>query len=155
MPRTDVKSAEVRSKPPPAALMRFISPLMRALIRSPLGRRMQPLAVLRFTGRRTGKRRAIPVGVHDIDGVACVFTDRPWRLNFRPGIEVVVEHGGQRRLGRAELIDDPALVGPTLARAVETAGARKLGLFVAKDHQATAEELAAVGRSLIEIRFAD
>lgn len=155
MPPADVTTTSVRLRPPPAALMRLVNPVMRVAIRSRLGRRMEPLAVLRFVGRRSGKRRDIPVGVHEVDGVACVFTDRPWRLNFRNGADVTVFRAGRVRAGRAELIDDPDQVGPALARAVEHVGARKLGLAVAKDHHPTAEEFAAVGRSLIEIRFDD
>jgi hypothetical protein len=57
-PLTDLpKRPVVRSRPPPAALMRAVNPLMRAVIRSPLGRHLEPLAVLRFSGRRTGARR--------------------------------------------------------------------------------------------------
>jgi hypothetical protein len=149
----DATIPAVRTQPPPARLMRFVNPLMRAAIRSRLGRRMEPLAVLRFRGRHSGRRRDIPAGVHDVEGVPCVFTDRPWRLNFRGGADVVVMRAGQARSGRAELVEDPDQVGPALAVAVRQAGARKLGLAVAEDHQPTAEEFAAVGRSMIRLHL--
>ena len=144
----------VRSQPPPARLMRLLNPLMRLAIRSRLGRRMEPLAVLRYHGRHSGRRRDIPVGVHDVAGVPTVFTDRPWRLNFLGGADVVVMRAGQARSGRAELVEDPAQVGPAFAVAVRQVGPRKLGLAVATGHEPTAEELAAVGRSMIRIHFA-
>ena len=143
----------VRTQPPPARLMRLVNPFMRVAIRSRLGRRMEPLAVLRCRGRHSGRRRDIPVGIHDVAGVPSVFTDRPWRLNFRGGANVIVMRGGQARAGWADLVDDPDQVGPALAVAVRQAGARKLGLAVAGDHRPTAEELAAVGRSMITIHF--
>lgn len=149
----DATIPAVRTRPPPARLMRFVNPFMRAAIRSPLGRRMEPLAVLRFHGRHSGRRRDIPAGVHDVEGVPCVFTDRPWRLNFRGGADVIVMRAGQARSGRAELVEDPDRVGRALAVAVRQVGARKLGLAVAEDHQPTTAELAGVGRSMIEIRF--
>ncbi len=149
----DATIPTVRTRPPPARLMRFMNPFMRAAIRSRLGRRMEPLAVLRFSGRHSGGRRDIPAGVHDVEGVPCVFTDRPWRLNFRGGADVIVMRAGQARSGRAELVDDPDQVGRALAVAVRHAGARKLGLAVAEGHQPTAEELAVVGRSMIRIHF--
>ena len=101
MPPADATTTSVRLRPPPAALMRLVNPVMRVAIRSRLGRRMEPLAVLRFVGRRSGKRRDIPVGVHEVDGVACVFTDRPWRLSFRNGADVTVFRAGRVRAGRA------------------------------------------------------
>ena len=143
----------VRTQPPPARLMRLVNPFMRVAIRSRLGRRIEPLAVLRCRGRHSGRRRDIPVGIHDVAGVPSVFTDRPWRLNFRGGADVIVMRGGRTRSGRAELVEDPDQVGPALAVAVRQAGARKLGLAVAEGHQPTAEELAGVGRSMIEIHF--
>jgi hypothetical protein len=114
---------------------------------------MEPLAVLRFQGRHSGTRREVPAGIHDVEGIPCVFTDRPWRLNFRGGADVVVMRAGQARSGRAELVEDPHQVGRALAVAVRQAGARKLGLAVAEHHQPTAEEFAAVGRSMIRIHF--
>ena len=112
---------------------------------------MEPLAVLRFTGRRSGKQRDIPVGLHSIDGVSTVFTDRPWRMNFDGGADVLVMHGGRSEPGRAVLIDDPALVGPALAIAVDQVGPRKMGLAVAAGRAPTAADFGAVGKSMIRV----
>jgi hypothetical protein len=157
MPPVDVTAtsatAAVQLRPPPAALMRLVNPVMRRVIRSRIGRRMEPLAVLRFVGRRTGKRRDIPAGLHTLDGVGCVFTDRPWRHNFSGGIPVTVISGGRSRAGRADLVEDRQRVGDALARAVEQVGARKLGLVIAKGCTPTPADFAAVGKSMIEIHF--
>src|SRR4029079_8553348 len=119
----------VTLKPPPW-IVRILNPVMRMAIRSRVGRRMEPLAVLRFTGRRSGKQRDIPVGLHSINGRMTVFTDRPWRMNFEGGTDVLVMHGGRTESGRATLIEDRALVGPALKIAVDQAGPRNLGLAV-------------------------
>jgi hypothetical protein len=115
---------------------------------------MRPLAILEMTGRRTGVRRRIPVGAHDVDGETVVFTDRSWRENARGGAEVVLASGGQRRHGVAEVIDDPAEVGRALAATAEKVGPRRLGLSVAEGSTPTAADYAATGKSMIRIRFA-
>jgi hypothetical protein len=145
-------SVEVR--PPPLAVIRLVNPIMRRVLRSRVGARMAPLAVLEFTGRRSGLRRSIPVGLHELDGGAAVFTDRPWRASFRGGADVELTRGGTTRRGTAELVDDPAVVGPALAAAVAHVGARKLGLAVTKGDRPTSVDFGAVGKSMIRIRFA-
>jgi hypothetical protein len=127
---------------------------MRRIIRSRFGPKMAPLAVLRFEGRRTGRRREIPVGLHEVDGAHAVFTDRPWRLNFRQAAPMTVLQRGETWSATAELIDDPERVGPALAAAVAREGARKLGLAVHGDQTPTAEDFAATGKSMILIRRA-
>jgi hypothetical protein len=137
--------------PPPAAVIRLINPVMRIVIRSRLGRRMGPLAVIRFAGHRTGHRRDIPVGLHEVDGVPTVFTDRPWRLNFRGAGDVTVQKGGNTWAGRAQLVDDPAQVGAALATAVQQVGARNVGLAITKGARPTADDFAGLGKSMIQI----
>ena len=58
----------------PPRSMRLVNPLMRVIIRSRFGGHLEPLAVLRVTGRRTGIRREFVAGVHMVDGIATVFT---------------------------------------------------------------------------------
>lgn len=143
----------VAVKPPPAALIRVLNPMMRVVLPTRLGRRMQPLAVLEITGHRTGRLHRIPVGLHEVDGEHVVFTDRPWRENARGGTEVVIASGGQRRRAMAELVDDPSTVGESLAVAVDQVGARRLGLQVPDGDAPTAADYAATGKSMIRIRF--
>jgi len=142
----------VAVKAPPAALIRVLNPIMRAVLPTRLGRRMQPLAILEITGHRTGREHRIPVGLHDVDGEHVIFTDRPWRENARGGADVVVAAGGRRRPGYAELIDDPVTVGESLAAAVGQVGPRRLGLAVTGTTPTTAD-YAATGKSMIRIRF--
>jgi hypothetical protein len=151
--RPPTKNPAVISKPPPAALMRLVNPLMRVIIRSRFGRRLEPLAVLRVTGRRTGIRREFVAGVHMVDGIATVFTGRPWRLNFQGGTNVVVMSGGAERQAHAMLVEEPSEVGRAFAIAVRQAGARNLGVAIVKGADPTPADFAAVGRSMIRITY--
>jgi hypothetical protein len=150
--RTDPPRPHVRSQPPPKVLLRFVNPFVRAVAPSRLGRRMR-WGVLSFTGRRTGTEYAIPVGIHDVDGVATVFTRERWRLNFRDGAAVTVMQGGQKRRGHGQLVEDSAQVGAALAVALRNAKPRDLALAVDKGYTPTTADLAAIGESMIQIRF--
>ena len=59
-----------------------------------------PMAVLEYTGRRSGRAYATCVGVHEAAGGPVVFTEAPWRHNFVGGREVAVRRGSRRRTGR-------------------------------------------------------
>ena len=150
--RTDPSRPRVRAQPPPKLMLRLVNPLVRAIARSRLGHRMR-WGVLSFTGRRTGTEYAIPVGIHDIDGVVTVFTAERWRLNFRDDAAVTVNHGGQEQRGHGRLVEDSAQVGAALAVALRSAKPRDLGLAVDKGHTPTTADLASIGESMIQIRF--
>ena len=67
-------------------MMRVTNPVMRGLLRSPAGGPMRrQFMVLRFFGRKTGRRYDIPVVAHRLDGQLYALTDAPWRNNFRDG----------------------------------------------------------------------
>jgi hypothetical protein len=140
-------------KAPPMALVRVLNPIMRTVLPTRFGRRLRPLAILELTGRRSGVRRRIAVGAHELDGDTVVFTDRPWRLNVDGGADVVLATGGQRRRGVAELVDDPLEVGPALAATAAKIGPRRLGHTVTDGTSPTAADYAATGKSMIRIRF--
>ena len=70
-------AAPVTEHRPPAAVRAVLNPLLRALIGSPAGRLIDPLVVLRFSGRRTGRAYAIVIGRHDVDGAMAASPPRP------------------------------------------------------------------------------
>ena len=82
-------------RPPRWFIDRVANPLVRRLAPGPLGRHL-PVAVLTVTGRRTGRRFTVPVGVHEVDHQRLVFTDAPWRINFRGGALAELLTAGQR-----------------------------------------------------------
>lgn len=130
----------------------MVNPCVRALLSSPLGRQAGRLSLLRFTGRRTGRRYAVPVLVYDVDGEPTVFTDGAWAANFRGGHLVTVVGRGRGRTAVADLVQDPEAVGTAL-RAVlaEERSPRRLGLDIDAGHEPTDNELCAV-RVMIRIR---
>jgi hypothetical protein len=148
------RTPAVRSQPPPESFLRIFNPMVRIMVRTPVGRLVPWMGVVRFVGRKTARRYAVPVGIHDVDGIATVFTDRPWRLNFRDGAPVVVAQGGRQRDGHAVLIEQREEVGVALLHALQhTSRPSNLGLKVTKGRQPTADDLAGLGTSMIQIRY--
>jgi hypothetical protein len=140
----------VRLAPPPPALMRVINPIIRRLLAS---RRHGRVAVLHFTGRRTGRPVTVPVGLHVIDGVATVFTSSRWRHNFTGGAPVTISYRGRTSDGCGVLQPSaPEHVGAALRQALDKgASPFLLGLKIAKSHQPTATELGTLGVSSIAL----
>ena len=94
---------------PPVVFERVVNPLMERLLRSPLhGLVSDSLLLLTFTGRRSGTEYTTPVGYDELDGALFVTsqTDRTWWRNLRDGADVTVRLRGERRHGRAEVIED-------------------------------------------------
>ena len=144
----------VRLQPPPPAVLRLVNPVLRTLLLSPLGGRLPPLmAVLVFTGRRSGRRFAVPVGVHELAAGPVVFTEARWRLNFAGGREVSVRRGRQHREGRGVLVEDLEAVAQALAEAVERVGARDLALRTTPGHEITREDLLALDRRMVRLEL--
>lgn len=111
---------------PPAAMMRVSNPVMRGLLRSPVGGRMRrQFMVLRFFGRRTGRRYDVPVVAHRLDGELYALTDAAWRNNFRGGADVEVTLDGHVTRMRGQLLDDPEAVAPLYARAIDQFGVKR------------------------------
>jgi hypothetical protein len=141
---------------PPDAVLRFVNPLLRAVVPSPAGRVFPgSVGVLRFTGRRSGRTLRIVAGLHEVDGALVVFTSRPWRLNFRGGRAVEVAQSGRRRRGTAELVEDPEQVADAL-RHVLAAGTspRMLGLRLEQGHVVAVQDVRATGRTLVRLDVA-
>lgn len=132
---------------PPAAMMRVSNPVVRGLLRSPAsGRMRRQFMVLRFFGRRTGRRYDIPVVAHRLEGELYALTDAPWRKNFRGGTDVEVTLDGHVTRMRGELLDDPETVAPLYAGAIDYFGVKRaqrmLGLKVHTPETPTTEALA-------------
>jgi len=93
----------------PLPILRIVNPLVALLLRSPLhGLMSRDVMLLTVTGRRTGRRYAMPVSyLRDRDRVRA-FTGREmtWWRNLRGGAEVTVVLAGQTHRGSAEAITD-------------------------------------------------
>ncbi len=130
-------------RPPKWLIDRVANPLVRRLAPSRLGRHL-PVAVLTVTGRRTGRRFTVPVGVHEIDHQRLIFTDAPWRINFRGGAPAQLLCAGQHSTVDVTLVEDPTEVG-NLFRAAFAAGITPahIALRIPTGHTPSDEELAA------------
>lgn len=140
----------VRDARPPAAVIRVLNPIMRVLLPSRLGRLVRPIALIEFTGRRSGNRYRVPAGLHRADGVIVVFTPAAWRKNFSEGAPATVHHRGRSRQMVGTLVSDPGEVAGVL-RSVLAGGTSPLllGLDIPSGHSVDASDITSVGREMI------
>ena len=150
----DQSEPPVRLQPPPRAVVRVVNPVVRRLLTSPLGSRLPAtLHLLEFTGRRSGRRFSVPVGVHEVAGGPVAFTEAAWRSNFAGGRELLVRRGRSVRRGSGELVSDAEVVADALAQALAAVGPQGLGLRTAPGHVVTRDDLVRLGRGLVRLRL--
>jgi hypothetical protein len=140
-------------------MLRIGNAFMRPLLRSPVGKRVHEVALLRLEGRRTGTRYEVPVAYHELDGRPVIFTAGRWRTNLRGGADVELVHEGRRVPMRAELIELPLDVGRIYEEflrryGLESAKPTRIGLEVEGEALPAADEIArAVGGIRAVIRL--
>jgi hypothetical protein len=138
------------SRTPPRLLMRLVvNPVVRTVLRSPAGRWCGPVLLLEVTGRRSGRRRRIPVVGHVSSGSVYALTDASWARNFTGGAPVVVTRRGRRTAVRGVLVDDPVAAAAVVRDVVATDGARALGLALPADRSPTDAELCGLRRVVL------
>lgn len=140
----------MRSQPPPLWLMsRVVNPTARWIVASPLGRWTGPLLLLRFSGRRTGRRYEVPVIGHHLGESWHVFTDAAWALNFDGGRTLTVIGQGRQRTALGQLVDDPADTAAAMRHVLGSVPSpHRLGLHIDTGHDPTDDELAATRRMI-------
>lgn len=135
----------VEDAAPSATLARYANPLLRLLFRTPLKRSLgRQLALLRFTGRRSGRTYCFPVGVLSVRGRRIITSRRSWQSNFNGGMDCDVLLGGGWQRVRAERVPDVDETADLFSELIETFGRdapRRLGLRVNVDRAPTHEEL--------------
>lgn len=137
---------------PPAAVLGLMNPLMRLVLSTPLGGPIGALALLEFTGRRSGRAYRVPVFLRELDGRAFVITPAPWRANFVHGAPVLVHHRGRARPMVGTLDPDAEVA----ARAVRTLLAngvpdRQIGIRVSEGHRVTVDDMERLGRRILRL----
>jgi hypothetical protein len=145
-------AADVTDARPPLVLVRVLSPVLRAVLATPLGRLLPGIAVLRFSGRRSGRPYRVVVGWYDRAARPTVVTPASWRANFAPpdGLVARVRQGGRTRAMRGTLRVDPAAVADRL-NAILDGGTppSRLGLRMAQGHRVTPDDVVAIQRAVI------
>jgi hypothetical protein len=142
--------AIARDARPPLAVVRLMNPILRIVLRTPLGWLVRPFALLEFRGRQSGATLRVPVGWHEIDTGHVVFTPAPWRVNFRGGNAVTVRFRGRRRRLIGTLDDDPHRVAAALQSLADRRGSlRPVGVDIPDEHRVTTADVLAVDRAVI------
>ncbi|MEA2901513.1 MAG: hypothetical protein QOH36_1400 [Actinomycetota bacterium] len=148
-----ISTPTLRNAMPPPAVLAVLNPVMRVVLRSPLGRLMKPLALLEFTGRRSGLRYRVPAGWHQAVGAPVVLTPAPWRANFAGGAAVSVYHRGRKQAMTATLVTDPDVVASAVrAMLADGTPPRAIGLKIPAGHTVTAADVTSVDRAMIRFR---
>jgi hypothetical protein len=147
-----VPAAAVTDARPPLALVRVLSPVLRAVLATPLGRLLPGIAVVRFDGRRSGRPYRVVVGWYDRAAQPTVVTPAPWRVNFAPpdGRVAEVRQGGRTHEMRGTLCVEPAAVAERLNAILDGGSSPgRLGLRARRDHRFTPADVVAVHRAVI------
>ena len=87
----------------------LLNPVMRGLLRSPLhGPLSKNIAILHFTGRKSGRALSTPLSYMREDDTVRLLSNQTtaWWKNFRGGpVAVEIEIGRQRHPGQASLLE--------------------------------------------------
>jgi F420H(2)-dependent quinone reductase len=146
---------------PPALVLRFVNPIISAILRSPLHRLLSSqVMLLSVRGRRTGRWVTVPVGRHEMDSTLVVSVSGRWRHNLRGGVPVRLTVDGRERAGYAEVIDDPdevVQIFKLLLDRLGPGGAALLGMKLNVGRLPTADEIRPVvaPRWIARVRLTD
>ncbi len=117
--------AAIEVSHPPDLALRTINPILRRALQTPLGGRLTEFMLVRFTGRKSGKRFAVPVSAHHLDGHLYVVLEAQWKHNFRDGADAQVSYRGKTSTMHGVLITEKAVVADIVDRLATGYGARK------------------------------
>jgi hypothetical protein len=116
-------------------MFRVLNPVMKALLGSPLHSLIShELMVLSFTGRKSGKQYAVPIGYLQKDNRLYFSCLAGWWQNL-PGAPVTVRLRGQDRHGAAARIADPEGIMEVVQMLIAKRGepvAKRIGLLAAR-----------------------
>lgn len=155
------KRPAVESRLLPAALLRVVNPVLRALLRSPAHRAVsRQVMLLHVTGRKSGRVYVIPVGRHYHDGQLVASAGGAWRRNVAGGADLEVTLDGHQYRAHGELLDDPQVVAEIFGDLLVNVGlshAIRLGLKLNVDRAPTTDELRAalVDRNVLRLSILD
>lgn len=110
---------------------------MRFILRSPLHKLLSDgLAIISFTGRKSGKKYSTPVAYHMIDANSLyVFTRSKWWKNFNHGETVQLRIKGKKWNATATITEDKAAVWEIISGYLEKydGDLRRVGVMGDKD----------------------
>jgi F420H(2)-dependent quinone reductase len=107
----------------------LLNPIMRFLLRLPTGRE-RGLLLLTYTGRKTGRRRTVPVAYAvRPDGTLLVAGGGSWKWNLVGGVPVSITRGGRTIQALGELVRDRETIERLLPELIKGSD-RRVGDFV-------------------------
>lgn len=119
------QSAAIDAAHPPEPVLRVINPVLRRVLRTPLGGRINEFMLINFTGRKSGRSFSIPVSAHHLDGELYVVLEAQWKHNFRDGADAEVYHRGKKATMHGQLITDRPTVVDIVHRLSQSYGAKR------------------------------
>lgn len=116
-------TAERGGPPIPRGAFKFVNPIMKLLLSSPLHALMsRDLMILKFLGRKTGKPISVPVGYVRKDNHLIVFTFGKWWRNLQNNTEVTLRMQGKDVKGKVNIVSDLRAVADMINTVVDTRG---------------------------------
>lgn len=146
-------TAPVRDARPPGLVVALLNPVLRTVLRTPIGRMIGPLALIEFAGRRSRKTYRVVVAWHSAEDAAIVLTPAAWRANFAAGAPATVRRHGRRRTYTGTLESDPdnvaAIINAILATGTSPRG---LALHIPTGHPVDRDDVEATHRAVIRFQ---
>ena len=138
----------VRDFRPPERVIRYVNPIIKWELRTPLAR-VLPWAELTFDGRRTGKRIAVVVRVYTVDDGLVTFTPNAWRANFTEPRRLAMRFKGKVHERTATLVRDPGEVAHVLNQLLDDGLWVPAGLRVRRGERFTAASVESTGTAML------
>ena len=158
---TQPNQNEQHRPPMPKFMIKLVNPLLKLVLNSPLhGGMSSRLMVLSFTGHKSGKRYATPVGYVRSGNQIYVFTHSAWRNNFNQPAAVQMRIRGKSVKGTARLVTEPTRVKQMIQALTSVNGeemSRRMGFWVENLDNASSDAVrqATAGTYFIEIQTQD
>lgn len=105
--------------------MKTLNPVLRRVLRTPLGGKLTEFMVVGFRGRKSGRWFEVPVSAHHLDGDLHAVLEAQWKYNFRGGAEAQVTYGGRTTPMHGMLVTDREAVADIVHRLTAGYGAKK------------------------------
>ncbi|MEI7770806.1 MAG: nitroreductase/quinone reductase family protein [Chloroflexales bacterium] len=129
----DKPAAPGQPTPPPA----FVQSIMIGVLKSPLhGLLSKGLLLLRFSGRKSGKRYELPVAYVQDGNTILIASRARWWHNLRDGAQVELRLRGKDMAARADVAEDKAQLNTDLRRVLRGGNA---GRFMQVELDASGE----------------
>ncbi len=137
---------------PPKLMFMVANPIMKWMLSTRLGKRVNDLALLQFKGRKTGTDYKLVSAIHQVDGRAALLTNSGWRHNFAGGHPVTATIGGEKFEMVGTLQAQPEAVARVYAEKIkelgQTGASRRLGVKIDGPDEPTLEQLTDLTRDV-------